>query len=185
MTAVGDRIRSIRGPRTQKAFVASLGITTQALINYERHGCTPKQQILNKISNAYGVNLDGLLTGSGLMNDHCSTSGGVSDDKMADTSAILHQENGQTFGNKGSAKTKTADTSAILPENLTARCLRLADENAGLLRENGDVRVEVEGLRHELERRDDRIAEFERQLVEALKPRGRQAVLAQKGAAAG
>lgn len=78
-----------------------------------------------------------------------------------------------------------ADTSAFFPDELTARCLRLADENAALLRENGDLRVEAERLRRDIERRDDRVADLERQLVEALKPRGGEAMLAQKGAAAG
>lgn len=75
--------------------------------------------------------------------------------------------------------------SAILPQELTARYLRLADENAALLRENGDLRVEVERLRMNIERRDSRIAELEHQLVEALKPCRGKTMLEQGGAVAG
>lgn len=105
--------------------------------------------------------------------------------KTANMSAILNPDSGQGVENKEGGAYKTANLSAVLPQDLTARCLRLADENAALLRENGDLRVEVEHLRRDIERRDGRIADLERQLVEALKPRGGQAMLAQKGAAAG
>jgi hypothetical protein len=53
------------------------------------------------------------------------------------------------------------------------------------VRQNGDLRVEVERLRMDVERRDARIVELERQLAEALKPRERQALLDQGRAAAG
>ena len=43
------------------------------------------------------------------------------------------------------------------------------------VRQNGDLRVEIERLRMDVERRDTRIAELERQLAEALKaPQSRQ-----------
>ena len=70
--------------------------------------------------------------------------------------------------------------------------LHLTEQNAVLqrdlleaVRQNGDLRVEVERLRMDVERRDARITELERQLAEALKPRGGQALLDQRGAAAG
>lgn len=184
MTGVGDRIRSIRGTKTQKAFADSLGISTQAVINYERHGRTPKQQVLNKISNVYGINVDWLLTGTGVMFAPPSRVERAGE-KTADMSAVLNLDSGQGVENKESGTCKTADMSAVLPQELTTRCLRLADENAALLRENGDLRVEVERLRMNIERRDSRIAELERQLVEALKPCHGKTVLEQGGAVAG
>lgn len=187
MAGVGERIRSIRGVRTQKDFADSLGISTQALINYERHGRTPKQQILNKISNVYGVNVEWLLTGAGEMTAPRTSLGKEErlDAKTANTSAILYNSSEQHIENIDSAKHKSANVSAILPQELTARYLRLADENAALLRENGDLRVEVERLRMNIERRDSRIAELEHQLVEALKPCRGKTMLEQGGAVAG
>ena len=69
---------------------------------------------------------------------------------------------------------------------INAELLQTLRENADLLRQNGDLRVEVERLRMDVERRDARIAELERQLVEALKePQSRQTLLDSERAAAG
>lgn len=75
----------------------------------------------------------------------------------------------------GDTSPKTDELVAALRDNL-----RLADDNAALLRQNGDLRVEVERQKAELERRAARIAELERQLAEALAPPGGKALLEQK-----
>ena len=90
-------------------------------------------------------------------------------EKTADTSAVLVDKNVQHIDFFDSKNKKTADTSAVSGEGLTVRCLRLSDENADLLRQNGDLRVEVERQRMDIERRDARIAELERQLAEPQK----------------
>ena len=182
MSSVGERIKEIRGALTQKEFADRLGITAQAVINYERHGRIPSRAILNKISTIYTVTVDWLLTGE----DSMYQKGGeqvVSAPKMGDTSPILGSQNLQHAGFVDSNKEKMGDVSPIL---------RLTEQNAALqcdlletVRQNGDLRVEVERLRMDVERRDARIAELERQLAEALKPRERQTLLDQRGAAVG
>ncbi len=69
----------------------------------------------------------------------------------------------QHAGFVDSNKEKMGDVSPIL---------RLTEQNAALqrdlletVRQNGDLRVEVERLRMDVERRDARIAELERQLA--------------------
>ena len=96
--------------------------------------------------------------------------------KMTDMSVILEGDFPQHTDFIGSEKSKMTDTSVIL--RLTEKCLQLSTEN-------GDLRVEAERLRMDIERRDARIADLERQLAEALKPRERQTLLDQRGAAAG
>lgn len=183
-TPFGERLKKIRGRMSQATFAASIGITQRAVVNYETGGRLPKGTVLRKICEQYGINEDWLLTGTGAM--AAPTPGAErAGEKTANTSAVLNLDSGQCVENKESGACKTANLSAVLPQELTARCLRLADENAALLRENGDLRVEVERLRRDVERRDGRIAALEQQLVEALKPRGGQAMLEQKGAAAG
>lgn len=70
--------------------------------------------------------------------------------KMGDMSPILLHEKGQPIESKGSEKNEMSDMSPILSQELTIRCLRLADENAALLLQNGDLRVEVERLKNQL-----------------------------------
>ncbi len=89
--------------------------------------------------------------------------------KTTDMSVVLEGDFPQHTDFIGSEKSKMTDTSVIL--RLTEKCLQLSTEN-------GDLRVEVE-------RQRARIAELERQLAEALKPQGGQALLDQRGAAAG
>lgn len=182
MSSVGERIKEIRGALTQREFADSLGITAQAVINYERHGRIPSRAILNKISTIYTVTVDWLLTGEDSMHQKGGEQA-VSESKMGDTSPILDSQNVQHAGFVDSNKEKMGDVSPIL---------RLTEQNAALqrdlletVRQNGDLRVEVERLRMDVERRDARIAELERQLAEALKPRERQTLLDQRGAAAG
>ncbi len=50
---------------TQQAFAEKLGISSQAVINYEKHGRIPSRAILNKMSSEFGVSRDWLLTGLG------------------------------------------------------------------------------------------------------------------------
>ena len=141
MSSVGERIKKIRGALTQKEFADSLGITAQAIINYERHGRIPSRSILNKISTIYTVAVDWLLTGEGSMYQKGGEQG-VSEFKMGDTSPIL----------------RLMEQNAVFQRDLLEA-----------VRQNGDLRVEVERLRMDVERRDARIAELERQLAEPQK----------------
>lgn len=148
-TPFGARLKKIRGHKSQADFAASIGITQRAVVNYETGGRLPTGTVLRKICEQYGISEEWLLNGTGAMaappqgSEHA---GG----KTANTSAVLNVECGQGVDNKGSGADKTANLSAVSPHEITARCLRLADENAALLRENGDLRVEVERLRHKL-----------------------------------
>lgn len=167
MMSQGDRIKFIRGALTQKEFAARLGITAQAVINYERHGRVPSRTVLNKILNVYNVSPEWLLTGEGEMH-------APADEPLMPTAMVADGKRPHVEENVA-ANVGSHDVELI-------RTLR---ENADLLRQNGDLRVEVERLRMDVERRDARIAELERQLVEALKPQNGQTMLGKRSAAAG
>lgn len=183
MSSVGDRIKKIRGALTQKEFADNLGITAQAVINYERHGRIPSRSILNKISTVYDVTVDWLLTGKGSMSEPRDVQP-ESPFKMGDTSPILNEQTSHFADFIGKHKEKMSDMSPIL--YLTEQNAALQRELLETVRQNGDLRVEIERLRMDVERRDARIAELERQLAEALKaPQGRQNLLDTGRAAAG
>ena len=181
--SIGERIRTVRGTKTQAEFAVCLGVTQRAIVNYETGGRIPKGSILRKICEQYRIEEKWLLTGEGPM---CQPEGAQPDfqSKMGDTSPILDSQNLQHADFVDSNKEKMGDVSPIL---------RLTEQNAALqrdlletVRQNGDLRVEVERLRMDVERRATRIAELERQLAEALKaPQSRQNLLDTGRAAAG
>lgn len=182
MTGQGDRVKFIRGALTQKEFAKRLGITAQAVINYERYGRVPSKAVLNKILNVYSINPEWLLTGEGEM--YAEVPEGVSVDiETANALAVLKDKNQQPPDFTGSRSTETANALAVL--RLTEQNLVLQRELLEVTRQNGDLRVQVERLRMDVERRNARIAELERQLAEALNPPGGQALLDKRNAAAG
>lgn len=157
--SIGERIRTVRGTKTQTEFAVCLGITQRAIVNYETGGRIPKGSILRKICEQYGIEEKWLLTGEGPM---CQPRGAQPDfqSKMGDTSPILNAQSSQHADITENHKEKMGDVSPIL---------RLTEQNAALqrdllesIRQNGDLRVEVE-------RQRARIIELERQLVEPQK----------------
>ncbi len=61
-SALGQRIRQLRGNRTQAAFAALLGMKQPQLARYEA-GQQPDPPTLTKVAKACGVTVDWLLTG--------------------------------------------------------------------------------------------------------------------------
>lgn len=182
MQSLGTRIRTLRGALTQRAFAESLGVTSQAIINYEKYGRIPNSKVLNKIKNIYNISPDWLLTGNGAMYLKSDSQEEIVS-KTADMSAVLKDKNSRSIEFTDNINLKTADTSAVFhlaEQNITLQreFLDITRQNADLLRQNGDLRVEIE-------RQKARIAELERQLAEALKPQERPPVLGERSAAAG
>ena len=177
---LGERLRKLRGGLSREKFSKNIGISARALVNYETMERFPRGDIVAQIAARLGVSPTWLLTGEGEMTEK-------SGEKTSDSLENFDKEKGkhidftdvhkakpltrQSFLDAAkqqpvdfteSDKNKTSDMSDILLSELTARCLRLADVNAALLRENGDLRVEVERQKAELERRAARIADLER-----------------------
>lgn len=63
MDSLGKRIRQLRGPRSQVAYAAQLGISKGALGSYERDANSPNAQVLSAICLQGGVSADWLLLG--------------------------------------------------------------------------------------------------------------------------
>jgi len=56
--AIGRRIRSIRGQKSQQEFAEALGLSRSGLANYELGRSTPPAQIIEKIQKNLGVSVD-------------------------------------------------------------------------------------------------------------------------------
>ena len=150
-STISERIKIIRGTNTQKEFADRLGITQRAVVNYESLGRIPKGAVLKKICEKFGVSEQWLLTGTGPM----YSLGALHD------AGKKHEAFQQRLSH---IHTDVGDMSPVL--ELAQRCLQLGQENADLLRHNADLRVEIERLRRDLERRDMRIRDLEREVAE-------------------
>jgi transcriptional regulator with XRE-family HTH domain len=60
---IGERLRALRVPRTQKEFARYLGVPQPQYSRYERGVYKPPRQLLERISEAKGVSIDWILTG--------------------------------------------------------------------------------------------------------------------------
>lgn len=151
-----ERFKKLRGIETQKAFAEKLGITPQAVLNYEKYGRIPKGRYLANICQKLGVREQWLLSGEGPMR---------MDEKEAqagDTSPVLPAFlSAQLIENIASEKNKTGDMSPVLPlsretQELYRRMLELQERLLSLTEQNADLRLQ-------LERRDLRIRELEKE----------------------
>jgi transcriptional regulator with XRE-family HTH domain len=60
---IGDRLRTIRGERTQAAFAGDLGVGRVALSNYERGHRLPNRETLERYARAGSTTIGWILTG--------------------------------------------------------------------------------------------------------------------------
>ena len=58
---VGERLRALRGERTQEEISKELGITKSSYAMYERGERTPRDEVKVRISKYYGVSVQELF----------------------------------------------------------------------------------------------------------------------------
>ena len=166
-----NRIKALRGLETQKAFAERLGITPQAVLNYEKYGRIPKGRYLTNICQKLGVREQWLLTGEGPMRANADKREGRTCDTVAGESSVSSV---QPIENTQSQSNKTCDMSQVSPSirknmELQERLLAAHERLLSLTEQNAELRLQ-------LERRDMRIHELEKENAGLRE--------AQKGAAA-
>ena len=147
---IGYNIRTIMENLTLQEFADSIGVTVRALSNYLA-GRVPRKSVLQKICDRYGVVPRWLLTGEGPM---------YRDEQAAqttDASVILNITDQQHVENIEHNKKETTDVSVVL---------RLQQELMEALREQNRLTQENADLRIQLERKDSRIRDLERENAE-------------------
>lgn len=180
MKPLAERLKHVRGGMTQKDFSKKINVSQSSYSLYEQGQRVPDANILNRICDLFNVEPGWLLAGRGEVHGKGEKYFSDSPGKCPTVGHLKEADHSQPVENIELEKNKMSDG-----RTLNAELFQILRENADLLRQNGDLRVEVERLRMDVERRDARIAELERQLAEALKPRERQTLLDQRGAAAG
>lgn len=136
MEKLGQRIRMVRQGESRASFSRRLGISPASLQRYEFGERQPDKDFLERLILDKNLCREWLIFGSGPMF--------------------------ATTLQKGKKIDQTCDTSQVL--ELQRELLKSSKEYAVVLSQLGDLRVEVERLRMELERRDRRIKELEKEL---------------------
>ena len=164
----GYRIRTIMENLSLQEFADSINVTVRALSNYLA-GRVPRKSVLQKICDRYGVVPRWLLTGEGPM---YKTDFPASESENVRRVAqnilgedVQHIENINIEENKNVRRVAQTGNTDILD-----RYLRAVDENNTLIRENADLRIQ-------LERKDSRIRDLERENAEIPELKARIAEL--------
>lgn len=163
-----NRIKALRGLETQKAFAERLGITPQAVLNYEKYGRSPKGRYLTNICQKLGVREQWLLTGEGPMRSDADRKEGETCDTVAGERGTLIT---QPIEKTQFQLDKTCDMSQVPPSSirknmeLQERLLAAQERLLSLTEQNAELRLQLQA-------RDTRIRDLEKenaQLREAQK----------------
>ena len=154
----GYRIRTIMENLTLQEFADSINVTVRALSNYLA-GRVPRKSVLQKICDRYGVVPRWLMYKTDFPASESENVRRVAQNILGED--VQHIENINIEENKNVRRVAQTGNTDILD-----RYLRAVDENNTLIRENADLRIQ-------LERKDSRIRELERENEEipALKAR--------------
>lgn len=159
--SLAERLRIVRGSMGQTEFAKKVGNSQSGISAYEKGQRKPDYETLIRVSKEFGVTLDWLLLGKGPMHPAPHTEGSAVG-KMDDMSSILKCERAQHTDFAAPPKNKTDDMSSVL--GLQQKLLEALQEQNNLLRENAHLRLQ-------LERRDMRIRDLEREVAELREAR--------------
>ena len=159
--SLADRLRIVRGSMGQTEFAKKIGSSQSGISAYEKGQRKPDYETLIRVSTEFGVTLDWLLLGKGSMHPADQLEGAM-EEKTTDMSVVLNGGNIQRPDFTERPQNKTADRS--VDWDLQQRLLDALQEQNNLLRENAHLRLQ-------LERRDMRIRDLEREVAELREAR--------------
>lgn len=131
----GDRLFEIRGRRSRAAFAHQYGIHEQSLIRYEKNQRVPDNNFIRKILDGEGVSKEWLINGQGPKYISQPPTVGDYDENKNLQPAEINKIKEYSSSDVGGYETDL---------------IRTLHENAALLRQVGDLRVEVERLKNQL-----------------------------------
>jgi transcriptional regulator with XRE-family HTH domain len=142
--SLGDRLRQLRGKKSQADFGALLETSQPTIRNYENNVRYPDSEFIKKVCGKCGVTAGWLLFGEAdEQQKNCRRSANFEDKKT------------QLIENTNSEKKETADVGSFSYREVR----ELEKELRQTLRENADLRVEVANLKHENKDLNRRLAE--------------------------
>ncbi|WP_299396296.1 helix-turn-helix transcriptional regulator [uncultured Desulfovibrio sp.] len=129
MNSLGSRIRQIRGAESQETFAARIGVSKGSIGGYERDENSPSADVILKICSKANISVEWLMTGRGAIR------AAAMDDSVATSSPRP--------ATQLDAKLERVEAQR---DDLLAENRRLHQENAVLLRQNGDLRERIARL---------------------------------------
>lgn len=158
MSTIGERLKELRGSTTLDGFAKNNGIHRVTLSRFEKGERIPDAEFLQSVLETTSACSEWLLMGTGPMYRTKPA------DETADMSAVLVEQNLQPVENINVEKKKTADMSAVLgvQRELTEALkqgMEFQKQVMMLTQENADLRIQ-------LERKDSRIRDLERENAE-------------------
>lgn len=173
MSTLGERIKIIRGKRSREDFSNKYGIHRNTLERWEKGLRVPPESFLLAIAAGENVDFGWVKNGDGEIklhpSDACRIGSALKKVEMGATAPIWGQEKKQHVDFIDSQKDISGATAPIW--EMQRELIRVTQENSNLFRQNGDLRVEIERLRMDLERRDMRIRDLEREVAELREAR--------------
>lgn len=148
-STLADRLRKLRGNDSRRVFSLKYGIHEQSLIRYEKGIRTPDNEIIHRIADGEKVSFNWLRSGEGPMHIEDGSGG------TGDMSPVLEIQQKLT---------------EALQRGLAAQ-----ERIASLLEDKAELLLELERARMDVERRERRIRDLEKENAELRE--------AQKGAA--
>lgn len=157
------RLRILRDKLSQAEFGKRLGLSQTSIGNYENGSRSPDAKTIIVICKTFGVRPEWLLLGEGPMRTEENTN------VMADMSAIPTPSSlTQPIEKKGFIEQKAADMSAIAPlyeenRSLYQKNMELQERLLKVSEDKAELQVALERASMNIERRDQRIRELEKE----------------------
>lgn len=154
-----ERLRIIRGQQGQKEFAKRIGSSQTGVSAYEKGQRKPDYETLIRVAQEFGVTLDWLLLGIGPM--YCS---GQQEKKMADSRPTEKSSSLQYVDNidkKEIISQQNDRQSAVF--DYMEKTIKLQERISSLLEEKAELQVALERASMNIERRDQRIRELEKE----------------------
>lgn len=130
MNSLGSRIRQIRGTESQETFAARIGVSKGSIGGYERDENSPSADVILKICSKANISVEWLMTGRGAMRAAAMDEGVAASSPERPATHL-------------DAKLERVEAQR---DDLLAENRRLHQENAALLRQNGDLRERIARL---------------------------------------
>ena len=153
---LGERLRQVRGNKSQVEFGRIIGISQSSVGVYEGESRLPDSKVLTSICNAFEISPAWLLMGTGPMHAEEAAS------KTGDMSPVLPAPStAQPVENIGSEENKTGDMSPVLEiqRELTGALKKGIAAQERIV----ELTEQIADLRLQLQERDMRIHELEKE----------------------